>query len=224
METEKYYFRVGLFFLAVASAFIYYLITFGAGSEIKNIVRYAVYFDSSVAGLTRGAPIKLKGIDVGFVQDIRFVSRGNDRVLVMADIINIAPIREDTIATIAFQGITGATYLALENTRMDKAPFLLLRKKGEKYPVIRSRKSDLQSALSSMPEVMGKLEQMVVQVQKLLNDKNIAAYQGLLPEAHDAITEATNAFREIRMLARTLREDPSIVIRGMEYKGYKVSK
>ncbi|MFH1157971.1 MAG: MlaD family protein [Pseudomonadota bacterium] len=224
METEKYYFRVGLFFLTGVAAFIYYLVAFGAGSDSKNMVRYAVYFDSSVAGLARGAPVKLKGIEVGFVQDIRFVSRGNDRILVTADIIDTSPIREDTVATVSFQGITGTTYLTLENTGMDKAPFLLSRKKDEKYPVIRSRKSDLQSALSSMPEVMGKLEQVVVQVQKLLNDKNIAAYQGLFPEAHDALTEATSAFREIRMLARTLREDPSIVIRGTEYKGYQVPK
>ena len=46
----------------------------------------------------------------------------------------------------------------------------------------------------------------------------------LLPEAHDALTEAAAAFREIKMLARTLREDPSIILRGSNYDGYKVPK
>ena len=93
METEKYYFRVGVFCLLVAAAFVYYLISFGGGQESKNLVRYAVYFDNSVAGLARGAPVKLKGIAVGVVNDIRFVSKENDRILTVVDIADTAPDR-----------------------------------------------------------------------------------------------------------------------------------
>jgi phospholipid/cholesterol/gamma-HCH transport system substrate-binding protein len=224
METEKYYFRVGLFCLAVTAAFVYYLITFGGGQESKNLLRYAIYFDNSVAGLARGAPVKLKGIAVGVVDEIRFVSKENDRILAVADIVDTAPIRKDTVASIAFQGITGTTYLALENTKPDAPPVYLTKEKGEKYPVIASEKSDFQTVLANAPEVMGGLAKMAAQGQKLLSDKNITAFQGLVAQSHDVLSETTGALREFKMLARTLREDPSVILHGTNYEGYKVQK
>lgn len=224
METEKYYFRVGAFCLAVVAAFVYYLIAFSGGSESKNLTRYAIYFHNSVAGLTRGAPVKLKGIAVGVVGNIHFVSKEDDKILVTVDITDTAPIRQDTVASVAFQGITGASYLALENTRPDEPPVYLKKEKGEKYPVIRSEKSELQNVLSNAPEMMGGLAKTAVQMQKLLSDKNIIAVQGILAQTQDTLAEATGALREVKMLARTVREDPSVIIRGTTHDGYKVQK
>lgn len=224
METEKYYFRVGAFCLAVVAAFVYYLVNFGGGQESNAMTRYAIYFDNSVAGLPRGAPVKLKGIAVGVVDEIHFVSRENDRILVIADIVETAPIRQDTVASIESQGITGTTYLSLENTNPAAPPVYLKKEKGEKYPVILSEKSELQTVLSSAPELMGGLAKTATQMQKLLSDKNIIAVQGILSESNDVLSEATGALREIKMLARTIREDPSIIIRGTAHEGYKVQK
>ena len=212
METEKHYFKVGLFFLIVMGAFIYYLTAFGGDNENRSLKRYAIYFDHSVDGLARGAPVKLKGIMVGLVRDIRFVSAENDRILVMADISDAAPVRADTVASVAFQGITGTTFLSLENNGSAASAAPLTVQKGEKYPLIRSRQSDMQSFLAAAPAMMEKLTQTVDKVQ------------ALTPDAHASLAEATAAFQEIKMLARELREDPSIILRGPQYDGYKVPK
>ena len=224
METEKYYFRVGAFCLMVIAIFVYYLITFGNGIESKNLKNYAVYFDHSILGLNRGAPVKLKGIAVGIVQNINFASKEGDRILVMLKINEHAPVREDTVASIGFQGITGATFLALENSDNGKAIPLLKAKEGHKYPVIKSEKSELQAVLSNAPEVMGGLAKTAVQAQKLLSDKNINAVEGILAETHEVLTEATGALREIKMMSRTIREDPSVILRGSKHEGYKINR
>jgi phospholipid/cholesterol/gamma-HCH transport system substrate-binding protein len=219
METEKYYFRVGVFFLVAATAFVYYIISFGGGPESHRLTRYAIYFDGSVSGLTRGAPVKLQGIAVGLVNDLRFVSRENGRILVLADISDTAPIRKDTIASVSFQGITGTTFLSLENTKPDEPPVYLEKKEGEKYPVIQSEHSDLQTA-----EMMGSITKTSGQMQKLLSDKNISGVQEIIAESHNVLAEATGALREIKMLARTVRDDPSIILRGSKHEGYKTQK
>lgn len=219
METEKYYFRVGVFFLAVTVIFVYYAISFSGGTASKSLERYAVYFDGSVSGLARGAPVKLKGITVGLVKDISFVSHENDRILVTADISETAPIRRDTLASVSFQGITGATFLSLENTKPNEPPVYLKKEKGEDYPVIQSEKTELQTA-----EMMGSITETAEQIKKLLSDKNILSVQGLIFESHNVLAEATGALREIKMLSRTLREDPSIIVRGSSYEGYKAQK
>lgn len=224
METEKYYFRVGAFFLAVSMLFVLYVLTFGQSGGGAQTVRYAVYFDNSVAGLTRGAPVKMKGIAVGAIDDIRFVAKGSDRILVTADIDENAPVRQDTNASIAFQGITGATYLSLENAKPDENVPAIEKKNGQDYPVIPSQKSALQAALSDAPELMGGLVKTASQAQKLLSDRNILAVQAILDDTHAALTEANGAMRELRLLAKTLREDPSIILRGSTHEGYKVQK
>jgi len=213
METQKYYFRVGIFFVVVASAFVYYLIVFGGEQEGRNLVRYAIYFEQSVSGLQPGAPVKLKGIDVGQVDDLRFVSRDNDTILVLVDVDEKAPVNQSTIASVATQGITGASYLSLENSsKPGEKPALIVKQTDEKYLVIKSGTSDMQSALANAPALINKLGRTTDQVG------------GLVPEAHDALVEASGAFREIKMLARTLREDPSIILRGSKYEGYKVQQ
>jgi phospholipid/cholesterol/gamma-HCH transport system substrate-binding protein len=217
METEKHYFKVGLFALAALAGFIYYLVAFGGEGGVHNLKRYTVYFDRSINGLERGAPVKLKGIAVGQVSDIRFVSPESARIRVTADISETAPVRADTVASVTFQGITGATYLSLENTGPETGPLPLKKTEGEEYPVIPSGESELQTLLKGVPATM-------TQAQKLFSDKNIRETEALLPEAHDMLAEAAAAFREIKMLARTLREDPSIVLRGPKHQGYQVPR
>lgn len=224
METEKHYFKVGLFCLAALTAFVYYLVTFGGDQETGDMKHYSVYFKNSVNGLVRGAPVRLRGINVGLVDEIRFVSADSDRILVGVDISETAPVRSDTVASVAFQGITGTTYLSLENTGPETGPQPLTKPEGEEYPVIPSRPSDVQTLLNDAPAMVDKATHAITQAQKLLSDKNIAETQALLPEAHDMLTEAAAAFREIKMLARTLREDPSIILRGSKYQGYQVPK
>ncbi len=224
METEKYYFRVGAFFLSVTLLFVIYVLTFGETGGGASTVRYAIYFDNAVTGLTRGAPVKMKGIAVGTVDEIRFMAKGSDRILVTADIDENAPVRQDTAASIQYQGITGSTYLSLENGKPDESVANIEKKPGQDYPVIPSQQSGLQSALSNAPELMGGLVKTAAQAQKLLSDRNIAAVQGILDDAHEALTEATGAMRELRLLGKTLREDPSIILRGSSHEGYKVQK
>ncbi len=224
METEKFYMRVGIFCLSVIFLFTYYLMFVNAGKERQNLVRYGIYFDNSVSGLARGDPVKFKGFDVGIVADIRFVTNDTDRILVIVEIASTAPVREDTVASVDFQGITGTTYLSLENETPDKAIALLKKKDGQPYPMIRSEPSDFQAIMASAPKMMGELAQAANQMQKLLSDKNVVAVQGVISEAHDVMAEASAALRELKMLARTLREDPSIILRGTSYEGYKAGQ
>lgn len=224
METEKHYFKVGMFFLAALAVFVWYMTAFGSRNQGHDIKRYTVYFSHSVSGLARGAPVKLQGITVGAVSDISFVSTESDSIRVTADIDDTAPVRTDTIAAVAFQGITGTTYLSLENTGPEAGPGPLMAKNGARYPVIASKPSDVQSLLTGAPALMGHLSQTIGQAQKLLSDRNITNASVLLPEAQQALTEATAAFREIKMLARELRDDPSLILRGPQYQGYKVPR
>ncbi len=260
METDKYYMRVGAFFLAATVLAVLFMMTFIFDEPEQKFKRYAIYFEGAVSGLTEGAQVTLKGIEVGHVHSIGFHSYQDDMIEVLVDIEDNAPVREDTVASIRFQGITGGSYVFLENKQPERPPVFLEIQKGQRYPIIQSDQSDLYAALSSAPEVLAKISDVSTQVKKMLDDENLESLQSILHSVdeiigHDnqrsfanlmdniekffdennqeaveslirntdaAMIEVKTTLREYKLLAKTLREDPSKIIRGSKHKGYEL--
>lgn len=64
---------VGGFVLGAAALFVVGTVAFGRGKLFRDEVRFVCYFDTSVAGLDIGAPVRVNGVRVGEVVDIRAV-------------------------------------------------------------------------------------------------------------------------------------------------------
>src|SRR5471030_3082627 len=83
MEREARYAAVGAFVLlviAMAVAFVYW---YSDSRERRDYVRYEVYFDGTVSGLARGAPVRYLGVEVGRVVRMRIDPRNSSRVEVV---------------------------------------------------------------------------------------------------------------------------------------------
>ncbi len=246
MEQETYYFRVGLFVILIFAGFMLTLGWLAGRRDDTGRVPYAIYFSGSVDGLSLGSPVKLKGIEVGNVTEIGFAPQNNQLIRVLADIKDTAPITTDTIASLQLQGITGTSIIALESA--GGHPERLFRKDEEGYLVIASKTSSLERVVTSVPQLIEAMTKLAKQGQALFDDKNIAAVQTMLAsvaasaqtlnqivngdskrsvettllEFNTMLTEGRSALREIKMLARTIREDPSVLIHGTQHEGYKV--
>jgi paraquat-inducible protein B len=64
---------IGLFVVGAIALAVIGVIVFGSGQFFKHTQRFVMYFPGSVNGLSIGAPIKFKGVDIGTVSDIRLV-------------------------------------------------------------------------------------------------------------------------------------------------------
>jgi phospholipid/cholesterol/gamma-HCH transport system substrate-binding protein len=203
MEREANYAAVGAFVLIVAligGLFVYW---YSDSREHRSYQRYEIYFDGSVSGLDRGAPVRYLGVNVGRVVDMRVDPRDASRVQVIADIDSTAPISANTVAELSLQGVTGLLYIDLLKVRDTRA--LQAAVPGQKYPVIRSVRSQFDVFLSSLPEVVAAAGQLIDRASKLLSDRNLNS----LTRSFDNIEKATaglpDTLRQVNALVTDLR-------------------
>ena len=108
------YAAVGAFVLVLGAALIAGVLWLASGGNWQT--KYEVYLavlDESVAGLNLNAPVKYNGVDVGKVQDIALDPANPARVNLLFAIEQGTPIREDTVAVLKTQGLTGIAYVEL---------------------------------------------------------------------------------------------------------------
>ncbi len=92
MEREANYFAVGAFVIlvtAMAGLFVYW---YSEGRDQRSYERYEIYFPGSVTGLSEGSAVRYLGVEVGKVRRIRLDERSAERVQVLAEIDQSAPI------------------------------------------------------------------------------------------------------------------------------------
>ena len=77
---------------------------------------YEISTRETVTGLQPQAPVRYRGVDVGKVDTIGFDTRTAGNVLIRIEVDGAAPITADTFATLGFQGVTGLSFVQLDDS------------------------------------------------------------------------------------------------------------
>jgi phospholipid/cholesterol/gamma-HCH transport system substrate-binding protein len=204
VEREANYAAVGAFVLLVIVMGALFVYWYSDSREHRDYTRYEIYFEGSVSGLERGAAVRFLGVDVGRVSNMRVDTRDAVRVQVIADIDSTAPISEATVAELSLQGITGLLYIDL--IRNNGSRRLSAVVPSEKYPVIRSVRSNFDVLLSSLPDLIGIVSGVAERAAMVLSDDNLASVSRTLSNLDKATAGLPETMREIRSLVADLRE------------------
>jgi paraquat-inducible protein B len=70
---------VGAFVLGAIAIAIGVVVVFGSGAFFRDAKRYVIFFDGSLEGLSVGAPVKYRGVQIGTVATVSRVSRTGAR-------------------------------------------------------------------------------------------------------------------------------------------------
>ena len=73
---------IGAFMLGAIALIIVVFVVFGGGNYFKDKSKYVIYFRGSVDGLNTGAPVKIRGVQIGSVIDINPMMHENGEFLV----------------------------------------------------------------------------------------------------------------------------------------------
>jgi phospholipid/cholesterol/gamma-HCH transport system substrate-binding protein len=178
VERDANYTAVGAFVLlvlALGSAFVYW---YSDSRDARDYTRYEIYFRGSVSGLSVGGPVRYLGVDVGRVVRVRVDKRTGDRVQVVADVDSEAPISQLTLAQLSLQGVTGLLFIDLQQAGDRKQAMAAVP--SERYPVINSVRSDFDQFLSSLPDLTGRVRELIARVQDVFSETNVTAITNTL--------------------------------------------
>ncbi len=174
--------------------------------------RYVVYFDESVRGLSRGAPVEFRGVQIGRVTDIKLTYNADSKSVAVPVYIEVQPERvqgfqfvdtEDSqiINDAIANGLraklqtgsllTGQLYIALD-----------VYNEGISGPLTQNSEG-----ISIMPSVASDLDQVTDGVQKALAKINALPLQELFENANSAVARANTLLGQFDDLALPERVD-----------------
>ncbi|MFP4597369.1 MAG: MlaD family protein [Persicimonas sp.] len=156
MATRSQKIKLGAFLTATLVLFIGTVVVLTGMGLWEERAPYYVEFRQSVSGLETGAPVKLRGVRVGTVEEIRVHPENVEIVEVRIKVDKGTPIKTDTKAFINMQGITGLKFVELAQGTAN-APEL-------------PPGSEIQAGRSMMEQLTGRASDIGLKVEKLLNN------------------------------------------------------
>ena len=125
MDDKVNYSLVGLFVLALGAALVAAVLWLAAGLGGQQAMNaYQAVIKESVSGLNVNAPVKYLGVDVGKVSRIEIDPRNSQQVRLHFLIDRGTPIKQDSLAVLKTQGLTGIAYIELSGGSAGSKPLL----------------------------------------------------------------------------------------------------
>jgi paraquat-inducible protein B len=159
------------------------VIAFGSGQLFRKTREFVLFFDSSVNGLRIGAPVKVRGVEIGAVKDIRFqLAEGTQ----MNKIPVIVEIDLDKLTSRGAKAATAEDVKSFRQVIVERglrvgldffpgSPINLVQNTDHdhKYPEIPTMPSYLEQAQDTATKILAKLEEV--------------DFKGLLDSAKNAV-------------------------------------
>jgi phospholipid/cholesterol/gamma-HCH transport system substrate-binding protein len=183
METKANYVAVGAFVLIGVLGLLVALLWLAGAQYREEFAYYRTYFTGSVTGLGKGTSVRYNGIEVGRVSELTFDPENPKRVIVTMQVQPSLPIHDDSLASIASEGLTGGSFVEIDGGSK-KAPILTPTEDVE-IPVIRSKPSTLQQLEDSAQELVAKLNRVADQLNVVLSTQNVQAFEQTLINLQD---------------------------------------
>ncbi|MCE0724325.1 MULTISPECIES: MlaD family protein [Legionella] len=199
MEAKTNYTIVGVVVLILLVGLLAAMLWLSVGFNQKKYTTYTVYMHEAASGLTKDAPVKFNGVQVGYVKEIQLNQSDPRQVEILLNIEDGTPVTTSTYATLNSQGITGVTYIGLSASTSDLTP--IPQMPGEPFPVIPSKPSvftQLDSILKKVSEDVGSVSD---EAKRIFNEENAKHVRHIL----------TNIDHFSKNLAKTSRDFPHML-------------
>ncbi len=183
--------RLGVFLIISLSLMILLIVLIAGEKLLKQKDTYTIAYNNvSVNGLQIGAMVKYRGYQVGSVTDMRIDPKDVGTILVIVEVEAGTPIKDDMVANLLPQGITGLKLIELVGGNND-SPTL---KPGTEIKAGTSLMGDITGGIASVTE---KLELVLQHVSDLTGEENQAKITSILNNLDLLVSENRQQVNQI---------------------------
>src|SRR5205807_3853514 len=171
----------------------------GTGGIFTHKIKLKAYYDNA-GGLQEGAPVRLSGVDIGNVVNVRVVSDPTRRLTPVQVTMKVntryhQSLRKDSVTSLETSGVLGSTYIDIDSSTA-KGPeaadgdTLPTREHPELQDVVRAS----QSTLQNMDALLKRLDRIVAFVESGKGSIGKLIYD---PTLYDRFSQTVNDFKGI---------------------------
>lgn len=197
MENKAHAIAAGLFLLLLGLALAASVAWF-QGDRTER-VRYTIVARSGVPGLNLKAPVKLRGVEVGYVETIGFDPADPRQILVGIAVDAAAPVSATTHAQLGLQGVTGLSFVSLEEADA-KAPL----NRASPGARIALKPTLLDRLAESGPLLLAGFAETAERLNALLSEGNRAQLNRSLAQLEQAASDTSRLMAALQPGAREL--------------------
>lgn len=172
METKANYLLIGIFTIAGVLGSMVFLLWLAKVEVDRQYAYFYIRFDN-VTGLAEAGDVRYNGLPVGRVVELELDPDDPGSVRVRVELAAETPVRQDTVATLQSQGVTGVSFVALSGGSPDAAPL-------PEDAVIEARPSPLQSVLEGAPVLLQRAVDLLEDINEIASNENRAAVSQIL--------------------------------------------
>lgn len=181
MDEKPGHALVGAFVLVLGAVLVAGVLWLSAGLGRRQALdTYQAVIQESVAGLNVDAPVKVLGVDVGKVSRIEIDRHNSEQVRLHFLIERGTPIKQDSVAVLKTQGLTGIAYVELSGGSAEAA--LLVPGPDGRPPTIPFKLSLTARLENVLTAVLGNVDRVSNNLNAVFDEANRAALKSTLAD------------------------------------------
>ena len=211
MYSRVNYTIVGIFVILFGIGMVWFGFWLAKYGLEEEYLTYRVELQESVSGLSKDSSVKLRGVEIGRVSQIRIHPQDVEKVELILEIKEGVPIKEDMVAHTQMFGITGLLFVEIEGGSNGAKTLV----PSEDYiPLIPSKTSLLTNLTKNVGGLSEKLNNLLAQSEKILSEQNIDKMDTILDNTQKITDKAVHSFEEIDLTLQEFR----VAMRNMNTK------
>ena len=192
MENKAHAMAAGAFVVVVTALLALLAVWLMRDTSQRDV--YELSTAEVIAGLQPQANVSFRGVPVGKVELIGFDNKVKGNVLVRVSIDRSAPMTRSVFATVASQGVTGLSFIQLDDTGASKE---LLVANDANPPRIPIQVGGIDKLLKQSEVIFKQVELASVQLNKLLSDGNQQALTGAVTTTLTQLGDAAGGIAKL---------------------------
>jgi len=200
MDNRAYAFAAGLFVILLTAA------TIGGALWLRRdrhdySVQYELVTKHSVTGLSAGAPVRFRGVDIGRVQTIKFDHEVPGQIRVRIAVDPDAPVTRGAFGRLSSQGLSGIAFVQLDDDGKDQRP---MSTSPGAIAQMELQPSFFETAGDSAERLLARMDRVAGRLEVFLSDDNQRLFMSTIASIEKTSDQYRVLAQELQPSAKAL--------------------